>query len=162
MLSSRIVILTIICKVYKIVSEVLVSKWSLVKLKTGDIMYSMEGMKNCPLDVTSKLIGKKFTVLILRNMMSNQTRFNQFIESIEGVNPKTLSTRLKEMEKNGLICRKIYHETPIKIEYNLTEKGRELKSILDQMVMFSTKYCTKDVFKDGKRRTEEEITEILS
>jgi DNA-binding HxlR family transcriptional regulator len=68
-------------------------------------MYSMEGMKKCPLDVTSKLIGKKFTVLILRNMMSNQTRFNQFIESIDGVNPKTLSTRLKEMEKNGLISK---------------------------------------------------------
>ena len=87
-------------------------------------MYSMEGMKRCPVDNTFSLIGKKFTVLILRNMMSNQTRFNQFIESIEGINPKTLSTRLKEMEKNGLIHRKIYHETPIRIEYYLTEKGR--------------------------------------
>jgi DNA-binding HxlR family transcriptional regulator len=125
-------------------------------------MYSMEGMKKCPLDVTSKLIGKKFTVLILRNMMSNQTRFNQFIESIDGVNPKTLSTRLKEMEKNGLISKKFYYETPIRIEYNLTKKGRELKSILDQMVIFSAKYCAKDVFKDGKPRTHEEISELLS
>ena len=106
-------------------------------------MYSVEGMKNCPLDITSRLIGKKFTVLILRNMMSNQTRFNQFIESIEGINPKTLSTRLKEMEKNGLIRRKIYHETPIRIEYYLTEKGIELKSILDQMVIFSTRVLRK-------------------
>ena len=95
-------------------------------------------------------------------MMSNQTRFNQFIESIEGVNPKTLSTRLKEMEKNGLISKKIYHETPIRIEYNLTEKGRDFKSILDQMVIFSAKYYAKDVFKDGKPRTHEEISEILS
>ena len=106
-------------------------------------MYSMEGMKNCPLDITSRLIGKKFTVLILRNMMSNQTRFNQFIESIEGINPKTLSTRLKEMEKNGLIRRKVYPETPIRIEYYLTEKGIELKSILDQMVVFSTRVLRK-------------------
>ena len=125
-------------------------------------MYSMEGMKNCPLDITSRLIGKKFTVLILRNMMSNQTRFNQFIESIEGINPKTLSTRLKEMEKNGLIRRKIYPETPIRIEYYLTEKGIELKSILDQMVVFSTRYCANDVFKDGKPRTYKEISKILS
>ena len=122
----------------------------------------MEGMKNCPLDITSRLIGKKFTVLILRNMMSNQTRFNQFIESIEGINPKTLSTRLKEMEKNGLIRRKIYHETPIRIEYYLTEKGIELKSILDQMVVFSTRYCANDVFKDGKSRNYKEISKILS
>jgi DNA-binding HxlR family transcriptional regulator len=125
-------------------------------------MYSMEGMKNCPLDITSKLIGKKFTVLILRNMMSKQTRFNQFIESIDGINPKTLSTRLKEMEKNGLIRRKIYHETPIRIEYYLTKKGLELKSILDQMVIFSASYCANDVFKDAKPRTYKEISQILS
>jgi DNA-binding HxlR family transcriptional regulator len=70
------------------------------------ILYSIGGMKRCPLDNTSRIIGKKFTLLILRNMMSNQTKFNQFIESIEGLNPKTLSARLKEMEKNGLVYRK--------------------------------------------------------
>jgi DNA-binding HxlR family transcriptional regulator len=110
-------------------------------------------MKRCPLDNTSRIIGKKFTLLILRNMMSNQTKFNQLIESIEGLNPKTLSARLKEMEKNGLIHRKIYHETPIRIEYYLTEKGKALKSVLDHMAGFSARYCPKDVFKDGKPRT---------
>lgn len=95
-------------------------------------------------------------------MMSNQTRFNQFIETIEGMNPKTLSTRLKEMEKNGLISRKIYHETPIRIEYFLTEKGSALKSILDQMATFSVQFCPKDVFKDGKPRKYEEISKIVS
>jgi DNA-binding HxlR family transcriptional regulator len=132
------------------------------KLQNEDIMYRIEGMKRCPLDNTSKLIGKKFTLLILRNMMSNQTRFNQFIETIEGMNPKTLSTRLKEMEKNGLISRKIYHETPIRIEYFLTDKGSALKSILDQMATFSVQFCPKDVFKDGKPRKYEEISKIVS
>jgi DNA-binding HxlR family transcriptional regulator len=132
------------------------------KVQTGDIMYGMEGMKRCPLDNTFSLIGKRFTVHILRNMMSNQTRFNQFIESIEGINPKTLSTRLKEMEKNGLIQRKIYHETPIRIEYNLTQKGRNLKSVLDEMALFSAQFCVKDVFKDGKPRTYKEISSIIS
>jgi DNA-binding HxlR family transcriptional regulator len=124
-------------------------------------MYSMEGMKRCPVDNTFRLIGKKFTVLIVRNMMSNQIRFNQFIESIEGINPKILSTRLKEMEKDGLIHRKIYHETPIRIEYYLTEKGKNLKSILDQMALFSAQFCVKDVFEDGKPRTNKEISKIL-
>jgi DNA-binding HxlR family transcriptional regulator len=124
-------------------------------------MYSMEGMKRCPVDNTFKLIGKKFTVLIVRNMMSNQIRFNQFIETIEGINPKTLSTRLKEMEKDGLIHRKIYHETPIRIEYYLTEKGKHLKSILDQMALFSAQFCVKDVFEDGKPRTNKEISKII-
>jgi len=124
-------------------------------------MYSMEGMKRCPVDNTFRLIGKKFTVLIVRNMMSNQIRFNQFIETIEGINPKTLSTRLKEMEKDGLIHRKIYHETPIRIEYYLTEKGKHLKSILDQMALFSAQFCVKDVFEDGKPRANKEISKIL-
>jgi DNA-binding HxlR family transcriptional regulator len=122
----------------------------------------MEGMKRCPLDNTFTLIGKRFTVLILRNMMSNQTRFNQFIESIAGINPKTLSTRLKEMEKDGLIHRKIYRETPIRIEYNLTQKGRNLRAILDQMAMFSFQFCVKDVFKDGKPRPYKEIAKVTS
>ncbi|HJY10164.1 MAG TPA: helix-turn-helix domain-containing protein [Nitrososphaeraceae archaeon] len=130
-------------------------------MQTGDIMYSMEGMKRCPVDNTFRLIGKKFTVLIVRNMMSNQIRFNQFIETIEGINPKTLSTRLKEMEKDGLIHRKIYHETPIRIEYYLTEKGKHLKSILDQMALFSAQFCVKDVFEDGKPRANKEISKIL-
>jgi DNA-binding HxlR family transcriptional regulator len=86
-------------------------------------------------------------------MLNNQTRFNQFIQSIEGINPKTLSIRLKEMEKNSLIQRKIYHEIPIRIEYYLTEKGKALKSILDQMAAFSVQYCANDIFGDGKPRT---------
>ena len=106
-------------------------------LQNRDILYNIEEMKRCPLDNTSRIIGKEFTLLILRNMMSNQTKFNQFIESIEGLNPKTLSVKLKEMEKNGLVYRKVYHETPIRIEYYLTEKGKALKSVLDQMAGFS-------------------------
>jgi hypothetical protein len=63
-------------------------------------------------------------------MMSNQTRFNQLIDSIEGMNPKILSTRLKEMEKDGLIHRKIYHETPIRIEYLIKEEKKKKKKII--------------------------------
>jgi DNA-binding HxlR family transcriptional regulator len=89
------------------------------------IMYSAEGgMKACPVDTTSRIIGKKFTVLLIRNMLSNHTRFNQFLESIEGMNQKILSARLKEMEKNGLVTRKVYAETPLRVEYFLTEKDR--------------------------------------
>jgi len=113
-----------------------------------------EQMRCCPVDNTFKIIGKKFTLHILRNMtMLGQTRFNQFLESVEGINPKTLSVRLREMERNGLISRKIYPETPIRIEYTITEKGKALKPIVEQMAAFSMKYCCEDVFKDGKPRT---------
>ncbi len=117
-------------------------------------------MKCCPVDNTFKIVGKKFTIHILRNMIFlNQTRFSQFLESVEGINPKTLSVRLREMEKSGLIKRKVYPNTPIRIEYSITEKGEALKPILDQMAAFSMKYCAKDVFKDGKPRSFKQVFE---
>ena len=115
-------------------------------------------MKCCPVDNTFKIVGKKFTIHILRNItMLHQNRFNQFLESIEGINPKTLSVRLKEMEKSGIIKRKVYNETPIRIEYSVTEKGKALKPIILQMAAFSMQYCSCDVFKDGKPRTVEQV-----
>lgn len=121
------------------------------------IMYSTEGMKACPVDTTSKIIGKKYTVLLIRNMLSNHKRFNQFLESIEGMNQKILSTRLKEMEREGLVTRRVYAEMPLRVEYFLTEKGRATKPILDQMAAFSLQYCSKDVFEDGKPRSLQDV-----
>ena len=115
---------------------------------------AMENIKCCPIDNTFKLIGKRFTIHILRDMMMfDKTRFNQFLDSIEDANPKTLSARLREMDETELIQRKVYDETPIRIEYNLTEKGKKLQPILEQMAAFSLKYCSKQIFKDGKPRT---------
>ena len=103
-------------------------------------------------------MGKKFTVLILRNMIYlNQTRFNKLLDSIEGINAKTLSLRLKEMEKDGLIKRKVYDESPVRIEYEMTEKGMALESTLEHMSAFSMKYFPREIFKDGKPRTFEEV-----
>jgi DNA-binding HxlR family transcriptional regulator len=121
------------------------------------VQWMDQNMKVCPINNSFRVMGKKFTVLILRNMMHlSQTRFNQFLE-IEDINSKILSARLKEMEKEGLIKRKIFHETPIRIEYTLTEKGQALQPILDQMASFSTQYCAKEVFKDGKARRLDEV-----
>ena len=109
----------------------------------------IDGMKCkcCPVFNTFNIIGKKFSLLILRNMIyNNQRRFNEFLNSIEEINPKTLSIRLKEMEKDGIIKRQIYHETPVRIEYHLTQKGKELRPILEQMALFSLKYCCDQIF----------------
>jgi DNA-binding HxlR family transcriptional regulator len=116
-------------------------------------------MKCCPINNTFKIIGKKLTILILRNMINgNQNRFNQLLNSIEESNPKTLSTRLKEMEKVGLIKRRVYYnQTPVRIEYYPTEKGLALQPILDMMAAYSMKYCSKDVFKDSKPREFRQI-----
>ncbi len=115
-------------------------------------------MKCCPIDNTFKIIGKKFTIHIIRNMaIMGQTRFNQLLDNIEDSNPKTLSARLKEMEKADLISRKVYDEVPIRIEYTLTKKGNDLIGILGQMAAFSMKHYAKKVFKDGKPRKLKQV-----
>ena len=115
-------------------------------------------IKNCPVDNTFKIIGKKFTFHIVRNMaMRNQTRFNEFLNTIENINPKTLALRLKELEETGIIQRDVYDETPIRIEYTLTKKGQDLQGIIDQMATFSMKHYPKTVFKDGKKRNYKQV-----
>jgi len=115
---------------------------------------SDELIKCCPIDNTFKIIGKKFTIHIIRNMaMHGQSRFNQLLDSIEDANPKTLSARLKEMEQAGLITRNVYDEVPIRVEYKITKKGNDLQGILDQMAAFSMKHYPREIFKDGKQRT---------
>ena len=120
---------------------------------------ALENLKCCPIDNTLKLIGKRLTVHILRNMMmQGQTRFNEFLYSIEDANPKTLSIRLREMVGSGLIERRVYQdEIPIRIEYHLTEKGNRIRSVLEQMAAFSMRYSCKDVFKDKKPRTLRQV-----
>jgi DNA-binding HxlR family transcriptional regulator len=126
-------------------------------LKQASIEWMEHNMKECPINHTFKLVGKKFTMLIIRNMIHHDhKRFNQFLE-IEDINAKVLSARLKEMEEDGLIERKIYPDKPVRIEYTITEKGKALAPILDQMSAFSMKYCAKDIFKDGKARKLEQV-----
>jgi DNA-binding HxlR family transcriptional regulator len=126
-------------------------------LEEQRVQWIEQNMCVCPINNTFRIMGKKFTALIIRNMMHRgQRRFNQFLE-IEGINAKILSARLKEMEKDGLIKREVFQETPVRVEYTLTEKGNALESILNQMAVFSMEYCAKDVFKDGKTRKFEEV-----
>ena len=127
-------------------------------MKEEECKVLLDAMKACPINNAFKMIGKKFTVHILRNMTKlGQTRFNEFLNSVEGINPKTLSARLREMEKNGIIEKRIYPGTPVRIEYSITKKGMGLSPVLEAMASFSMKYCAKDVFKDGKPHIMKEI-----
>jgi DNA-binding HxlR family transcriptional regulator len=111
----------------------------------------------CPVDCTFNLIGKKFTIHILRNIIIlGHTRFNQF-ETIEGINSKTLAVHLKEMLENDLIERKVYPGIPIRVEYSVTEKGKSVLPILEQMLAFSMKYAPDDVFADGRPRSFKDV-----
>ena len=83
------------------------------------------GLKGCPINNSLKIFQQKFALNIIRNMMLlKQSKFSQFLGSIEGINTKTLSIRLKELEEYGLIERKVAQQRPLKVEYSLTKKGK--------------------------------------
>lgn len=125
-------------------------------MKVSKNIYSK--LKKDPFDYTFNLVEKKFTMQILRNMLfDKQTRFNEFLNSIEGISPRILSRRLKEMEANGLIERIVFDKTPIKIEYKITQRGKNIKPLLTQMAKFSIKHYSDVIFKDKKLRTIEQI-----
>ncbi|WP_181444582.1 helix-turn-helix domain-containing protein [Bacillus sp. 03113] len=92
---------------------------------------------DCPIGKALDVIGSKWTFLILRDLMIDGTlRFSDLLKSLKGISPKTLSLRLKELEKSGLINRIVYPEIPPRVEYTLTDKGKELENILIELKKF--------------------------
>ena len=87
----------------------------------------------CPVETTLMLIGNKWKVLILRDLLPGTKRFGELKKSIGNVSQKVLTAQLRDMESNGLINRKVYPEVPPRVEYSLTELGQSLKPILDAM-----------------------------
>ena len=94
----------------------------------------------CPVETTLMLIGDKWKVLILRDLMDGTKRFGELKKSIGTVSQKVLTAQLRNMEDKGLLTRKVYAEVPPRVEYTLTETGYSLKQILDSMVAWGTGY----------------------
>lgn len=94
----------------------------------------------CPVETTLTLIGDKWKVLILRDLMPGTKRFGELKKSIGNVSQKVLTTQLRAMEANGLVNRKVYAEVPPKVEYSLTDLGKSLKPILDSMWAWGEEY----------------------
>lgn len=123
------------------------------------------GMKCCPIDNSLKIFGQKFALHIIRNiLLLKQSRFSQFLRSIEGINTKTLSIRLKELEEFGIIERRVTGGRPPDVEYVLTEKGMALEPIIAKLGEFSMMFCSKEIFKDRKPRSVRQLfgSEALS
>jgi len=123
------------------------------------------GLKGCPINNSLKIFQQKFALNIIRNiMLLKQTKFSQFLNSIEGINTKTLSIRLKELEEYGLIDRKVTQQRPLHVEYSLTKKGKALDPILSLMAEFSFQYEPEKIFRDKKPKHMKQYfgTEILA
>ena len=97
----------------------------------------------CPVETTLMLIGDKWKVLILRDLMPGTKRFGELKRSIGSVSQKVLTAQLRDMEEKGLVSRRVYAEVPPRVEYSLTELGRSLKPILDAMWIWGEGYQAK-------------------
>jgi DNA-binding HxlR family transcriptional regulator len=111
------------------------------------------GMKVCPIDRSLKIMGQRYALHIMRNViLLKQNRFNQFLNSIEGISTKTLSIRLRQLEQYGLVERKVIPGKPSHTEYYPTEKGMSVQRILAEIASFSAKYEPEIIFVDKKPR----------
>jgi DNA-binding HxlR family transcriptional regulator len=96
---------------------------------------------NCPVARTLDIIGERWTTLILRDLfVQGPRKFQDFEESLRGISPHTLSTRLKSLEKDGIITRRFYAEHPPRAEYLLTKKGRTLGTVLKAHLEWGRKH----------------------
>lgn len=99
-----------------------------------------EDSKTCPVEVTLLLINNKWKIRIIGSLLNGTRRFNEIRRILEDISQKVLTQNLREMEKDGLVNRKVYPEIPLKVEYSLTKLGYSLKPILDEMVEWGIKY----------------------
>ena len=96
-------------------------------------MQSLQELPACPVETTLALIGDKWKVLILRDLLPGTKRFGELKRSIGSVSQKVLTAQLRDMEAKGLVSRKVYAEVPPRVEYSLTDLGKSLKPILNAM-----------------------------
>ena len=94
----------------------------------------------CPVEMTLQLIGNKWKVLIIRDLLTGTKRFNELMRSVTGITQKVLTSNLRDMEEAGLLSRTVYAQVPPKVEYALTETGLSLKPILDSLVNWGAAY----------------------
>ena len=103
-------------------------------------MVKKEELPDCPVATTVQLIGNKWKLLILRNLLVRPWRFNELMKSLEGISQKVLTDSLRSMEADGIITRTVYPEVPPRVEYALSELGESMRPILDAMQAWGNDY----------------------
>ena len=103
-------------------------------------MFDKNNLPNCPVEITLSLMGDKWKVLIIRELIKRTKRFGELKNSLNGISQKVLTQHLRILESTGLVDRKVYAEVPPKVEYSLTDLGRSLKPIHDALFKWGEEY----------------------
>lgn len=103
-------------------------------------MLTKDELPTCPVATTVQLIGSKWKLLILRNLLQRPWRFNELQKSLEGISQKVLTDSLRSMEADGIITRTVFPEVPPRVEYALSDLGETMRPILDSMKTWGENY----------------------
>lgn len=103
-------------------------------------MVTKEELPACPVATTVQLIGSKWKLLIMRNLLARPWRFNELRKDLEGISQKVLTDSLRSMEKDGIITRTVYPEVPPRVEYALSQLGESMRPIMDAMEQWGLDY----------------------
>ena len=103
-------------------------------------MKTKDELPDCPVATTVQLIGNKWKLLILRNLLARPWRFNELRRNLEGISQKVLTESLRSLEEDGIVSRTVYAEVPPRVEYALTDLGESMRPILDAMQVWGNAY----------------------
>ena len=103
-------------------------------------MLTKEELPACPVATTVQMIGSKWKLLIMRNLLQRPWRFNELKKDLEGISQKVLTDSLRSMEADGIITRTVYPEVPPRVEYALSELGESMRPIIKAMEVWGTEY----------------------
>lgn len=103
-------------------------------------MKKKEELPDCPVATTVSLIGSKWKLLIIRNLLVRPWRFNELQKNLEGISQKVLTDSLRSMESDGIITRTVYPEVPPRVEYALSELGESMRPIIKSMEEWGMEY----------------------
>ena len=114
-------------------------------------MLTKEEMPACPVATTVQLIGSKWKLLIMRNLLQRPWRFNELRKNLEGISQKVLTDSLRSMEEDGIITRTVYPEVPPRVEYALSALGESMRPIMDAMEVWGKQLQNQDEKKPDTR-----------
>lgn len=103
-------------------------------------MLTKEEMPACPVATTVSLIGSKWKLLIMRNLLARPWRFNELKKDLDGISQKVLTDSLRSMEEDGIVIRTVYPEVPPRVEYSLSVLGETMRPILNAMEVWGKEY----------------------
>ena len=103
-------------------------------------MLIKEELPACPVATTVQMIGSKWKLLIMRNLLQRPWRFNELKKDLEGISQKVLTDSLRSMKADGIITRTVYPEVPPRVEYALSDLGESMSPIMDAMEIWGTEY----------------------